>query len=47
MTKRNSRNPKSFEVEKATVVGSTICMTYRGQNALGEYTGADADGEEQ
>jgi hypothetical protein len=34
MTKRNSRNPKSFEVEKAAVVGSTICMTYRGKMRL-------------
>jgi hypothetical protein len=39
MTKRNSRNPKEFVVERVAVVGSTICMTYRGQNALGEYIG--------
>jgi hypothetical protein len=39
MTKGNSRNPKSFEVEKVAVVRNTICMTYSGQNALGEHTG--------
>ena len=39
MTKRNSRNPMAFAVEKVAVVGNTICMTYSGQNAFGEYTG--------
>jgi hypothetical protein len=38
MTKRNSRDPKSFTVEKVAVVGNTICLTYSGQNALGERT---------
>ena len=39
MTKRNSRNPKLFSVEKVAVVGNTICMHYSGQNAFREYTG--------
>ena len=39
MTKRNSRNPGAFAVEKVAVVGNTICMTYSGQNAFGEHTG--------
>jgi hypothetical protein len=39
MTKRSSRNPKSFKVEKVALVGNAVCMTYSGQNALGEYTG--------
>ena len=38
MTKRNSRNPKEFTVEKVAVVRNTVCMTYSGQNALGEHT---------
>jgi hypothetical protein len=39
MTKRNSRNPKSFEIEKVALVGNMICVTYKGKNAFGEYTG--------
>jgi hypothetical protein len=39
MTKRNSRNPTAFMIEKVAVVGNTICMTYSGQNAFGEHTG--------
>ena len=42
MTKRNSRNPMAFAVEKVAVAGNTICMTYSGQNALGDYTGEQA-----
>ena len=42
MTKRNSRNPKSFEIEKVAVVGNTICMTYSGQNAFGDRSGEQA-----
>ena len=42
MTKRNSRNPMAFAVEKVAVAGNTICMTYSGQNALGDYTGERA-----
>ena len=42
MTKRNSRNPMAFAVEKVAVAGNTICMTYSGQNALGEHTGEQA-----
>jgi hypothetical protein len=42
MTKRNSRHPKSFEIEKVALVGNMICMTYKGQNAFGEYTGEQA-----
>jgi hypothetical protein len=44
MTKRNSRNPMAFAVEKVAVAGNTICMTYSGQNAFGDlYRGAGAD----
>ena len=42
MTNRNSRNPKSFEIEKVAVVGNTICMTYSGQNAFGDRSGEQA-----
>src|SRR5262249_47134005 len=42
MTKQNSRNPKSFEIEKVAVVGNTICMTYSGKNAFREYSGEQA-----
>ena len=42
MTKRNSRNPMAFAVEKVAVAGNTICMTYSGQNAFGDYTGEQA-----